>query len=231
MSQSEGPRIVSKYIEGLSAKCDVSESTPFTIQDTTNASGWNIDGTNGILYWQGYMDLSGYRPDDMVLSPRAVQIQYGAAWGSEGSALNTMKPTLISQIAITTDKIDDIAFGNNAPWEPLAGFIGDNSEMDQVIYGCTEAWGPAANGVLMSNYQKLEYGDGVPIVGPRIYITVRIQLVAAFNPSTGATIDSFWKVPPMRIIIAGEAAQVPEFQLLHLMARQYDLQQTPDVDL
>jgi hypothetical protein len=35
----------------------------------------------------------------------------------------------------------------------------------------------------------------------------------------------------MRFVIAGEAAEVPEFQLLHLMARQYDLQQTPDVDV
>jgi hypothetical protein len=229
MSQDGGPRIISKYIEGVRAKADVSESTPFTIEDLTNASGWNIDGTNGRLYWQGYMDLSGYRPDDMILSPRAVQIQYGNAWGGEGASMGATKPSVISQIAITTDKIDDISFGNSGPFEPLAGFIGDNSEMDQVIYGCTEAWGPAANGVLLSNYQKLEYGDGVPIVGPRVYITIRVQLIAAV--SGGSATDSFWAIPPMRIVIAGEAAEVPEFQLLHLMARQYDLQQTPDVDV
>ena len=229
MTQSGGPRIISKYIEGVRAKADVSESTPFTIQDLTNASGWNIDGTNGILYWQGYLDLSGYRPDDMILSPRAVQIQYGNAWGGEGASLGATKPSVISQIAITTDKIDDISFGTAGPFEPLAGFIGDNSEMDQVIYGCTEAWGPAANTVLFTNLQKLEYGDGVPIVGPRVYITIRIQLVAAV--SSGSATDSFWAIPPMRIVIAGEAAEVPEFQLLHLMARQYDLQQTPDVDV
>ena len=229
MSQDGGPRIISKYIEGVRAKGDVDQDPVFTIQDLTNHSNWNIDGTNGILYWQGYMDLSGYRPDNMVLSPRAVQIQYGNAWAGEGASVGANKPSMISQIAITTDKIDDITFGTAAPFEPLAGFIGDNSEMDQVIYGCTEAWGPAANGVLMSNYQKLEYGDGVPIVGPRIYIAIRIQLVLA--QASGSFTDSFWGIPPMRIVIAGEAAEVPEFQLLHLMARQYDLQQTPDVDL
>ena len=229
MSQDGGPRIISKFIEGVRAKADVDQNPPFTIQDLTNASGWNIDGTNGTLYWQGFMDLSGYRPDNMVLSPRAVQIQYGNAWGGEGASLGATKPSVISQIAITTDKIDDISFGTSGPFEPLAGFIGDNSEMDQVIYGCTEAWGPSASNAVLANYQKLEYGDGVPIVGPRIYITIRIQLVAAV--SGGSATDSFWGIPPMRIVIAGEAAEVPEFQLLHLMARQYDLQQTPDVDL
>jgi len=229
MKQSGGPRIISKYIEGVRAQADVSATPPFTIRDLTNASGWTIDGTNGTLYWQGYMDLSGYRPDNMVLSPRAVQIQYGNAWGGQGATLGATKPSMISQIAITTDKIDDLSFGTGGPFEPLAGFIGDNSEMDQVIYGCTEGWGPSASNALLSNYQKLEYGDGVPIVGPRVYIAIRIQLIAAVSGDNPT--DSQFVIPPMRIVIAGEATEVPEFQLLHLMARQYDLQQTPDVDV
>ena len=229
MSQDAGPRIVNKYIEGVSAEADVSADPPFTIRSSrTNASGWTIDGTNGTLYWQGYLDLSGYRPDNMVLSPQAVQIQYGCPWGGQGASLGALGGSMISQVAITTDKIDDLSYGTAGPFEPLAGFIGDNSEMDQVIYGCSEAWGPNSNGVLYSNYQKLEYGDGVPIVGPRIYIAIRIQLITPIV--SGNPTDATWEIPPMRIVIAGQASEVPEFQLLHLMARQYDLQQTPDVD-
>ncbi len=229
MSQSGGPRIISKYIEGVSAQVDVSADPAFTIRDLTNASNWRIDGTNGTLYWQGYIDLHGYRPDDMVLSPRAVQIQYGSPWGGGGASNGVVGGSIISQMAITTDKIDDLTYGNNGPFEPLAGFIGDNSEMDQVIYGCTEAWGPTATGALWSNYQKLEYGDGLPIVGPRVYIAIRMQLIAPIV--SGSPTDGQWQIPPMRVVIAGETAEVPEFQLLHLMARQYDLQQTPDVDV
>ena len=229
MSQKEGSRVLAKYIEGVRVKADVSETPPFTFQDLTNHSDWNLDSTNGILYWQGFIDITGYRPDDMVLAPSAVQIQYGNAWGGEGATTGANKPSVMFQCAITTDKIDDLQFGTGGPFEPLAGFIGDNSEMEQVIYGCSEAWGPAANTVLFTNLQKLEYGDGVPIVGPRIYITVRIQLVAAV--SGGAATDSYWAIPPMRIVIAGEAVEIPEYQLVHLMARQYDVQQTPDVDV
>tara|TARA_Y100001951_G_scaffold101882_1_gene107592 strand:- start:44 stop:484 length:441 start_codon:yes stop_codon:yes gene_type:complete len=144
------------------------------------------------------------------------------------------------QYAITTDKIDDLDFGNAGVAEPLAGFIGDNSEMDQVVYGCSEFWTTTARGGGLTNAQKLVYGDGVPIVGPRLYIAIRVQLqpaVLGTTETSGSTstpqygaVDTSWFIPPMRFVIAGNAQEVPEFQLLHLMKRQVDLQQTPDVD-
>ena len=230
MSQSGGPRIISKFVEGVVVVFDADGSPKYSLAASTNHTGWNLaDSTNGVLQWQGYIDLSGYRPDDMVLSPRAVQVQYGANWFSTGGS-NIPGGNAHIQMALTTDKIDDIDFGLAGVAEPLAGFIGDNSEMDQVIYGCSEMWGPTAQGVGSANYQKMEYGDGVPIVGPRVYLTIRVAFQPAYN-SSAASIDTSFFIPPMRFVIAGEAAEVPEFQLLHLMARQYDLQQTPDVDV
>ena len=230
MSQSGGPRIISKFVEGVVVVFDADGSPKYSLAASTNHTGWNLaDSTNGVLQWQGYIDLSGYRPDDMVLSPRAVQVQYGANWFSTGGT-NIPGGNTHIQMALTTDKIDDIDFGLAGVAEPLAGFIGDNSEMDQVIYGCSEMWGPTARGVGSANYQKMEYGDGVPIVGPRVYLTIRVAFQPAYDSSANSIDISFF-IPPMRFVIAGEAAEVPEFQLLHLMARQYDLQQTPDVDV
>jgi hypothetical protein len=230
MSQSGGPRIISKFVEGVVAVFDADGDPKYSLAASTPHSGWKLaDSTNGVLQWQGYIDISGYRPDDMVLSPRAVQVQYGANWFSTGGQ-NVPGGNTHIQMCLTTDKIDDIDFGLAGVAEPLAGFIGDNSEMDQVIYGCSEMWGPTAQGVGSANYQKMEYGDGVPIVGPRVYLTIRVAFQPAYN-SSAASIDTSFFIPPMRFVIAGEAAEVPEFQLLHLMARQYDLQQTPDVDV
>ena len=73
------------------------------------------------------------------------------------------------------------------------------------------------------------YGDGPPIVGPRIYIAIRMSLSSAIEG--GSSVDSNFFIPPMRFIIGGAAQEIPEYQLLHLMKRQVDLQQIPDVDL
>lgn len=231
MTQSGGPRIISKFVEGVVAVFDEDADPKYTLSNATNHTGWTIaDATQGILQWRGYIDLHGYRPDDMVLSPRAVQVQYGANWYSRQTSAEPGGSAYI-QYAITTDKIDDIDFGTAGISEPLAGFIGDNSEMEQVLYGSSEFWAPTAGrGGGLTNMQKLEYGDGLPIVGPRLYIAIRMQLQPAVN-SSWAAVDTSWFIPPMRFVIAGEAAEVPEFQLLHLMKRQVDLQQTPDVDL
>ena len=244
MTQKGGPRIVSKFVEGVIPVFDADGDPRYTLGGGTNHSGWRIaDATQGILQWTGYIDLHGYRPDDMVLVPSAVQVQYGANWFSRQTS-GAPGGSAYIQYALTTDKIDDIDFGLAGVAEPLAGFIGDNSEMDQVVYGCSEFWTTTSRGGGLTNAQKLEYGDGVPIVGPRLYITIRAQLQPATIGTTESTtssgttttvpqysnVDTSWFIPPMRFVIAGEAAEVPEFQLLHLMARQYDLQQTPDVD-
>ena len=230
MSQGTGPRVVAKYVEGINVELNTANDPPFSLLTKTNQSGWVIaDASAGIFHWQGFIDLSGYRPDDMVLVPQAIQCQYGATFGAGGAGAGLAGGEVFLQYALTTDKIDDLSYGTAGEFEPLAGYIGDNTDMSQVIYGCSEAWGPSATGVNLVNHQKMEYGDGVPIVGPRIYLAIRVKCNAPVV--SGSVTNGQWFIPPMRFVIAGNAAEVPEFQLLHLMARQIDLQQTPDVDL
>ena len=227
MSQSPGPRVVAKYVEGILVNADVDASPIYSIATSTPASGWTLDASNGVIQWQGFIDLSGYRPDDMVLVPAAVQCQYGGLFHSTAGATAT-GGNIFLQYAITTDKVDDLDFGAAGIAEPLVGFIGDNSEMEQVIYAGSEAWGPASAGVSMVNVQKMTYGDAPPIVGPRVYISIRGSLSPAVQ--SGSFVDTIFAIPPMRFVIAGNASEVPQYQLLHLMKRQVDLQQTPDVD-
>jgi len=231
MSQSSGPRILAKYVEGVVVNSDVDADPIYTIATSTPASGWSLDRTNGVLQWQGYIDISGYRPDDMVIIPQAVAVEYGGAYFSTSGATGPGGNIFI-QYAMTTDKIDDMDFGAAGIAEPLAGFLGDNSEMEQVVYAGTEAWGPTSNGLAMVNQQKMTYGDAPPLVGPRIYIGIRAVLTPAISSASGspAFVDTSFMIPPMRFVIGGMAEEVPEFQLLHLMKRQIDLQQTPDVD-
>ena len=241
MSQDPGPRIISKFVEGVVPVFDADGTPRYTLSTATNATGWKIaDETQGILQWQGYIDLHGWRPDDMVLHPTAVQVQYGANWFSRQTS-GAPGGSAYIQYAMTTDKIDDLDFGSAGVAEPLAGFIGDNSEMDQVVYGCSEFWTTTARGGGLQRAQKCAYGDAIPIVGPRLYIAIRIQLqpaVLGTTETSGSTstpqygsVDTSWFIPPMRFVVAGDVTEVPQYELLHLMKRQIDLQQTPDVDV
>ena len=228
MSQDPGPRILAKYVEGLVVSY-ASTGGAFTISNLTGASGWSQPST-GDFHWEGFIDLSGYRGygSEFVLVPQVVECQYGGGFLSYHSA-TVPGGNIYLQYAITTDKLDDLAFGASGNVnEPLAGFISDNSVMDQVVYAGTEIWGPASAGMAMVNAQKMTYGDAPPIVGPRLYISIRMTL----QPSivSGSYVDTSWAIPPMRFVLGGVATEVPEYQLLHLMKRQIDLQQTPDVD-
>tara|TARA_R100001163_G_C5035658_1_gene174899 strand:- start:335 stop:1027 length:693 start_codon:yes stop_codon:yes gene_type:complete len=229
MSQSEGPRVLSKYVEGILVNADVDATPIYSIATSTNASGWTLDASNGILQWRGFIDLSGYRGEssDMVIVPQVVDCQYGGLFFSTSGATGA-GGNIFLQYAVTTDKVDDLDFGAAGVAEPLAGFIGDNSEMEQVIYAGSEAWGPASAGVAMVNVQKSVFGDAPPIVGPRIYICMRANLSPAIQ--SGSFVDTTFAIPPMRFVIGGAATNIPDYQLLHLMKRQIDLQQTPDVD-
>lgn len=226
MTQSEGPRIVSKYVEGLVATYTHSGEA-WAITTATNATGWvNVGG--GVFTWRGYIDLSGYRPSDMVLSTRGAQIQYGANFYSSGANLQSAGGNFHLQYAITTDKVDDLAYGAAGVAEPLVGFIGDNSEMEQVVIAGSESWGPASAGISSINHQNMTFGDGPPIVSERLYVCIRVALAPAIV--SGNYTDTGFAMPPMRFVVIGEAQEIPTYQMLHLMKRQVDLQQTPDVD-
>ena len=230
MTQDEGPRIVAKYVEGLRVDADVSESEIYSINSNGGpATGWTLNKTQGTIQWRGFIDLSGYREisSDLVIVPQVVNCQYGGLFHSTAGATSA-GGNIFLQYAITTDKVDDLDFGTGGIAEPLVGFIGDNSEMEQVIFASSEAYGPAANGVSMVNVQKHTYGDAPPVVGPRLYICIRGLLSPAVQ--SGAFVDTVFSIPPMRFVIGGQATKVPQYQLLHYMKRQIDLQQTPDVD-
>ena len=230
MSQLPGSRILSKFVEGVTAFYDHSATT-WSMTNVTNRTGWSITA-QGVLQWQGYIDLHGYRPDNMVLYPTAVQCQYGAPFLSTGATATDQGGPCYIQYAVTTDKIDDLDYGNAGVSEPLAGYLGDNSEMDQVVFGCSEVYGPSSDRFFaLQRLQKHMYGDAVPIVGPRLYIAIRIALTIPRNAANDSNTDGSYFIPPMRFVVAGDARETNEYELLHLMKRQIDLQQTPDVDV
>tara|TARA_R100000664_G_scaffold17184_1_gene26085 strand:- start:627 stop:1367 length:741 start_codon:yes stop_codon:yes gene_type:complete len=246
MPQGTGPRIVSKLIERVQLRWNDTLSPKSSLIVTTGSrhTGWtliNADTQQPSIQWTGYIDLAGYKPDDLVLVPEVVECQFGSpfftsAIESEGSpSVSYAVPggDMVMQIAMSTDKIDDLNFGTGGFLEPLAGFISDNSEFEQIVYNRTLAMGPNQSGVGMHVYQDHISGDRIPVVTTRIYIAIRVAFQPRLRDVAGSRtlLETNWSIPPMRLVIYGQAAEVEDHQLLMLMKRQVDLQQSPDVDV
>ena len=244
MAQGVGPRIIGKLVERVQLKWNPSSSPKASIVTTLGsaATGWslvNADTFQPSLQWRGFIDLAGYKPDDLVFVPEVVEVQFGSpfftsAIETEGSDnFNVPGGDMVMQMALSTDKIDDLDFGTAGFLEPLAGFISDNSEFEQIVYGRTMAMGPNTAGVGMHTYQDHITGDRIPVVSTRIYIAIR----AAFSPrlrdvaGSRTLLETSWSIPPMRLVLYGQNAEIEDSQLLMLMKRQIDLQQSFDVDV
>tara|TARA_R100000697_G_scaffold123299_2_gene155381 strand:- start:489 stop:1229 length:741 start_codon:yes stop_codon:yes gene_type:complete len=246
MAQGTGPRIVAKLIERVQLNWNPNNSPKSTLTVTTGTrhTGWtlvNADTQQPSIQWRGYIDLAGYKPDDLVFVPEVVETQFGSPFftagieteGDPAQNFNVPGGDMVMQMALSTDKIDDLDFGVAGFLEPLAGFISDNSEFEQIIYGRTLAMGPNNAGVGMHTYQDHISGDRIPVVSTRIYIAIRVAFSPRLRDVAGSRtlLETNWSIPPMRIVLYGQAAEVEDSQLLMLMKRQVDLQQTPDVDV
>ena len=244
MSMSAGPRIVQKLVDRVMIGY-VPSNSPKTALSTVSSrhTGWtlnNADTDAPSLQWRGYIDLAGYKPEHMVLVPEVVEVQFGAPFftsaveteGSPAVNYNVSGGELIMQMALSTDKIDDLDYGLGDVTEPLAGFISDNSEFEQIIYGRTIAMGPNNAGVGMHTYQDHVSGDRIPVVSTRIYIAIRATLRPRLRDVAGsrALLETNWAIPPMRFVVYGQVAELEDPQYLMLLKRQIDLQQSFDVD-
>lgn len=220
------PVTIDKLIAGLQVTYTAGSNT-YAMGTDIDTSEWTLDTSNGHAFWRGYIDLSGLRESEHVFFPSNLQCQYGGAFRGSGSAVTKEGGSVLVQYALTTDRVDDITFGTGRAAEPLAGYIGDNSDFQQIIMGATNTYGPALNSQLYSNISCHNFGGGVPVVTDRIYIAIRIEFIPAIE--SGSFADSTWFVPPKRFVLNGEVGEVADHELIYLMARQYEAQKRVDV--
>ena len=220
------PVTIDKLVAGFRASYTHS-STTYAIESSPNSDEWSINPSNGDAYWRGYIDLSGYRESEQVFFPTTVQAQYGSIFSGSGASSFAAGGPVFSQYALSTDRLDDLFFGTIRDGEPLAGYLGDNTDMQQIILGSSDSFAPANNTLLYGNVMSYQFCGGVPVVTDRIYIAIRMALTPANNGS--AFTDSTWIIPPIRFVLGGESGKVDDHEYIYLMARQYEAQKRIDV--
>jgi hypothetical protein len=220
------PVTIDKLVAGLQVIYTASSNT-YALGTNVPTDEWEIDPSTGFCFWRGYIDLSGLRTNDEIFVPSQAQCQHGGTFLGQGASSGLAGGAVFVQYALTTDRVDDIFFGAGTAAEPLAGYIGDNTDFQTIIAGATNTYGPAVNSILYNNVMSNAYGGAIPVVTDRIYIAIRV----AFNPPfvSSAYTDAQWYVPPKRFVLFGEVGEIPDHELIYLMAQQYEAQRRVDV--
>ncbi|HII58241.1 MAG TPA: hypothetical protein HA328_04770, partial [Candidatus Poseidoniaceae archaeon] len=143
------PVTIDKLVAGLNVVYTAS-SNSYALGTNVDTSEWEIDPSTGFCFWRGYIDLSGLRTNDEIFVPSQAQCQLGGIFTGQGASTGDVGGTTFVQYALTTDRVDDIFFGSGVSAEPLAGYLGDNTDFQTIIAGATNSYGPAVNSRLYS---------------------------------------------------------------------------------
>jgi hypothetical protein len=210
MSLTEGPRILSKSI-----------SNGVIIGAAVSGDEWNYESSGSYAYWEGYIDLHGYRPDDMTFFPGSVQIQRGGG---------------MQAAAAYTGFIEELTILHTVPWTLPAGvgWIGDEFpghlestlSSQYVVYYEYRLYyvdPNVADTVIPKLMQSNTGGMGSPTATNKLHITRVIN--------TSASGSEIVTIPSVNVVVGGMVTEEPEITYMHRLARSFELYQGTDVDV
>jgi len=204
----EGPRIIYAQLPGTDI--DVSSEG-----DVTSGTGWTTL-SNDVTVARTFLDLAGYRREDMTLFIQSARVQDGMPFYATGI------PEGFCIDLITTEMVNDteIITVLNAPTTNARqfGFFASTVAQQDIAYGHHRQFGMSTGvmtpvSVVVSSQT---FGTCSSTAGTRLYLT-RI----VFNATPNSTIS----VPQSNWLVAGIVAKEPELEYIMRLARSYGTQE------
>lgn len=209
MSLTEGPRILSKSIDNAGI-----------VGTSVTGDEWQFEATGSYAYWKGYIDLTGYRPDEMTFFPGSVQIQRGGGM----------------QAALYTGFIEELTVLHTVPWtlptgvgaitDNFPGHLESTLSPQYVVYYEYRIYyvdPTIADTVIPKLVQSNSGGMGSPTATNKLYVTRMINTAA-----TGSEVVS---VPSCNVVVGGMVTAEPELTYMYRLAKSFELFQGTDVDV
>jgi len=183
--------------------------------DVTSGTGWSTL-SNDVSVARTFIDLAGYRREDLTLFIQSARVQDGmpfyAVGAPEGFCIDLM----------TTERVDnnEIITVLNSPQSNARqfGFFASTIAQQDIAYGHHRQFGmstgvaPPVSVVVSSQ----TFGTCSSTAGTRLYLT---RLV--FNSAAGTTMS----VPQSNWLVAGIVAKEPELEYIMRLARSYGTQE------
>jgi len=181
----------------------------------SSGNGWHTL-TNNVSVARTFLDLAGYRREDLTLFLQSARVQDGmpfyASLLTEGFCIDL----------ITTERVDDaeILTVLNAPGTNARqfGYFASTIAQQDIAYGMHRQFGMSTGvttpvAVVVSSQS---FGTCSSTAGTRLYIT-RI----VYNATASTTLS----VPQSNWVVAGVVAKEPELEYLMRLARSYGTQE------
>lgn len=206
-----GPTIMYTELQGTNIVTDESGIA-------TSGTGWETLA-NQVSVARAFIDLAGYRREDMTLFLQSARVQDGMPFYA-GTPPVPQEGFCID--LITTERVSDneILTVLNAPLTNARqfGYFASTIAQQDIAYGMHRQFGMSTGlltpvAVVVSSQS---FGTCSSTAGTRLYIT-RI----VFNATNSSTLS----VPQSNWVVAGVVAKEPELEYLMRLARSYGTQE------
>lgn len=217
----EGPRLLDKILDGFSATMG---AEPSSFPATYSGDNW-VGLENALaptFVNRSYYDLSGYSLKDLTTFIQGVNIQ--EAWGPRGTAGCFVVDLITKEYLHDGNLMAAYVYptlGVPFPTKDLPGFPESNFDMEQVIYGRTREYTPAASGTNATLYSVTNFGTGSAFAGDKLYLTRLVYIDAA------AAGDSTVQIPPCDYATAVLVAKEKDLPYLMRLKRSFELATGP----
>jgi len=187
-----------------------------------NSGGWQAIGANG-MYYETYIDLSGYELDDLTLFPGNAHLQDPGLYTAKlATATNLWVMDVMSQERLSSTTLNNMLDATLSQYNNAPGMMGTNIDWTEVTFGNLRVMASTLMATGESNLEpwivqaQSDFGSGQPVVVQKLWCYRFINCV-------GAAADEI-HIPASRFILLGTVRKETDNVYIQRLRNSYELQ-------
>jgi hypothetical protein len=185
-------------------------------------NGWEFNGANS-LYYETYIDLSGFEMEDLTILPMETAIQDPGLYSGGRLTTPLWVMDVVSQTRLGAETLTNMLDITNNDYNNSPGMMGQPQDFNQITMGQLRIMGNttqvATTGQLLPPWisQSLStFGSGAPVTVQKLWVYRFVLLEAAEN--------SPLNIPASRILLRGMVTKESDLVYIQRLRRAYELQ-------
>tara|TARA_Y100000401_G_C8322947_1_gene226483 strand:+ start:949 stop:1659 length:711 start_codon:yes stop_codon:yes gene_type:complete len=184
-------------------------------------NGWQAAGTTGI-YYETYMDLSGYELDDMTFFPAEAGFQDPGLYNGSVATKQMWVMDIISQQRLSATTLQNMLDGTLNNYNNAPGMMGSDVMYSELTMGNLRVLGNSLQVSTSTNQPFIvqsasPFGSGHPVVVQKLWCYRFIYYDAT-------TLGDEMTIPASRFVLAGTAAKEKDNVYIQRLKNSYETQ-------
>ena len=186
------------------------------------ANGWKANGANS-LYYETYIDLSGFEREDLTIMPLQTAVQDPGLYSGGRLTEPMWVMDVISQERLPAETLTNMLDVTNNDYNNAPGMMGQSQEFQQITMGQLRIMGNSNQTTLTTATlppwiaQNLStFGSGAPVTVQKLWVYRFVYLVAASTDPLN--------IPASRLLLRGMVTKESDLVYIQRLRRSYELQ-------